>query len=264
MDNTHCTVPQPLPAFRIWGNLFFVGNQDAASYLLSTPEGLVLFDTNYPSATPQLLQSIRSCGFAPEEIRWILHTHGHYDHMGATTLLWQLSGARLFLGRADRDLLLARPELSLACEGGSDMDLRFLKSVEPLEDGQSLLLGDTVVKAVATPGHTPGAMSYFFSLSDGDTSCRVGLHGGAGLNTLTRTFQETYGVNWRGDFAASLEKLLHKPVDLFLGNHTAQNHTLQRLARLQRGEKNAFIDAAAWDCFLLNVQSQFRALSAKE
>ena len=93
---------QAAPAFQVFGNLYFVGNQDGASWLVESSEGLILFDTNYPTADALLMDSIWSLGFNPRDIAAIFHTHGHFDHMGATDLIKALSHASLILRTARR------------------------------------------------------------------------------------------------------------------------------------------------------------------
>lgn len=99
--------------FRIFGNLYFVGNQDVGAYLLNTSEGLILIDTTYPTTRALLIQSIWEAGFDPRNIRYILHTHGHFDHFGATDLIVSLSGAKTFLGAEDARMVPGAPGIGL-------------------------------------------------------------------------------------------------------------------------------------------------------
>lgn len=237
---------------QIFGNLYFVGNQDGASWLVKTGEGLVLFDTNYPTAAPLLLDSIWALGFDPRDITAIFHTHGHFDHFGATELLQALSGARTYLGLGDCRMFRQRPELALLQWGECAWQTLFTPDVE-VADGAVFVFGDTQIRAAACPGHSPGATSYFFNVTDGSRTFTAGLHGGAGLNTLCRDFREGYQVDWRADFLRSLDKAAELPVDIFLGNHTPQNHYAEKAARMDQGEKDAFIVPGEWKEFLRGV-----------
>ena len=108
--------------FRIAGNLYYVGNSDVSSHLIDTGQGLILLDTAFPQTVYLLLESIRRLGFNPDDIRLILHCHGHYDHFGGTRVLVELSrsrfqaGAKTALGEADIEILKERPDLSWAPE----------------------------------------------------------------------------------------------------------------------------------------------------
>jgi len=104
--------------FRIAGNLYYVGNSDVSSHLMDTGQGLILLDTAYPQTVYLLLESIRRLGFDPDDIRLILHCHGHYDHFGGTRALVELTGAKTALGEEDIEILKERPDLSWAPEYG--------------------------------------------------------------------------------------------------------------------------------------------------
>ena len=251
------------PAFRVFGNLYFVGNLDGASWLLETEEGLILFDTNYPTADCLLLNSIWSLGFDPAKIVAIIHTHGHFDHFGATALLKNLSGAKVYLGEADAEMFEKRPELS--CIG--DSRYAYLTLFEPdvrVKDGDRFTFGSTTLRAVSCPGHCPGATSWFFPVTDGERTYRVGLHGGAGLNTLCRDYREAHGVDWRESFLESIDKVIGEPVDIFLGNHTGQNNLMEKYGRMQAGEGNPFVDAGAWRAFLTDLRRRFLRMLEEE
>lgn len=242
-----------LPAFRVFGNLYFVGNRDGASWLLDAGEHLILFDTNYPTMDTLLIHSIWSLGFDPSKITDIIHTHGHYDHIGATGLLTHLSHAKTYLGEADARMFRERPELSYL-DHAQYTYLELFEADVAVCDGQCFTLGNTTLEAISTPGHCPGATSWFFPVTDGEKTYRVGLHGGAGLATIEKEYREQYGVDWRNDFLASIDKLKDQKVDIFLGNHTAQNHTEEKLERLKCGETEAFVDSSEWRRFLLELR----------
>jgi len=251
------------PAFRVFGNLYFVGNQDGASWLLDTSEGLILFDTNYPTAATLLLDSIWSLGFDPRNIIAIFHTHGHFDHFGATDLIKAISGAKTYLSQEDTRMFAERPELGLLQDSAYPYLKLFIPDVT-VHDNEKFRFGDTTIRCVTCPGHTPGATSYFFNITDGQKTLCAGLHGGAGLNTLCEEFRQEYGVDWRADFLDSLQKVRYEHVDIFLGNHTAQNDALAKYRNyLQTGE-NLFIDPTAWSAFLDRMRGLYDQMIAEE
>lgn len=267
IDKLHTMYTEPwkleAPAFRVFGNLYFVGNQDGASWLVDTGSGLILFDANYPTADTLLVDSIWSLGFNPRNLIAIFHTHGHFDHFGATALLKGLSGAKTYLGAADADMFIKQPELSCVSDSRNAWLPLFVPDVI-VQDGDEFSFGDTCIHAVACPGHSPGATSYFFNVTDGKRTLRVGLHGGAGLNTLCRDYRKAHHVDWQNDFAASIEKVLNEPVDIFLGNHTAQNHCLEKYRALQSGADNPFICKEDWKNFLKDLRERFHTMQEEE
>ena len=252
-----------MPAFRVFGNLYFVGNQDGASWLVDSGDGLILFDSNYPTMDALLIHSIWSLVFDPERITAIIHTHGHYDHIGATNLLKALSGAKTYLGRADAEMFAARPELSYM-DAVKNAYLELFDADVIVEDGQEFDIGSTHLRAVATPGHCPGATTWFFNVTDGVRTLTAGLHGGAGFNTVVKEYREKFGVDWRDDFFASLNKLKNEKADIFLGNHTAQNRAEEKYERLLAGERDAFVDPGEWRRFLDNLESDLQSVLQAE
>ena len=251
-----------MPAFRVAGNLYFVGNTSGASWLLDTAAGPVLFDTNYPTLAPLLLESIREAGFRPESVAAIFHTHGHYDHYGATDQIKALSGVPTYMSKADARMLRQRPEMGLAHLGKYIFPAPPVTDVE-LEDEDVITIGGVPIRCVTCPGHTPGAMSFFFPVTEDGKTYTAAIHGGSGLNTVARSFMEAYGVDWRQDFVNSIEKLMPEKVDIFLANHTKVCHTAQKYQQLLQGE-NAFIDSDLWQSFLKSLRDDFETMCLQE
>jgi len=236
--------------FRIAGNLYYVGNSYVSSHLIDTGDGLILLDTTFPQTVYLLLESVRSLGFNPNDIRFILHCHGHYDHIGGTRAIVELTGARTALGKEDIEVLRIRPELTWAPIYGVEFYETFDVDF-PLVNGQTISLGRTSIECVHTPGHTAGCMSYFFEIEDNGATYTVGIHGGPGLNTLTNEYLEKYNLplSRRTDYINSLQRLSERSVDIFIGAHPDQNDTLRKRGLIKDGQ-NPFVDKTAWPEFL--------------
>lgn len=251
--------------FRVFGNLYFVGTKPASAHLIDTGDGLVLLDSGYAETLYLVLDSIRELGYNPRELKYVLHSHGHIDHAGATRQLVELTGAKTAIGRADRDSVTGARDLSYAAELG----MRFEGTFEPdllLDDGDEIRLGNTVFRCLHTPGHTEGTMSWFFDVRDGERVLRAGTHGGVGMNSMRCAYLEKYGLplTLREDFRAGLRRLRGERVDVFIGNHQEQCDTLGKYARILRGETDAFADPAAWPAFLEKCEQNLDALLASE
>ena len=238
--------------FKIFGNLYFIGTEPASTHLIDTGDGLILLDTGYQHSMYLVLNNIWELGFSPYDIKYLIHTHGHIDHFGATRAFVELTGAKTFIGRPDEDYANGKLDLSYAKELG----MEFKETFEPdilIDDGDVIWLGNTEIKCVATPGHTPGAMSYFFNVTDGTETYRAGLHGGMGINTLSSEFLNQYALPFslRDDFRNSMLRLNQEKVDIFLGNHMQHNHTLAKANMLKDGNPHAFINPKEWQDYNL-------------
>ena len=238
--------------FKIFGNLYFIGTEPASTHLIDTGDGLILLDTGYQHSMYLVLNNIWELGFSPYDIKYLIHTHGHIDHFGATRAFVELTGAKTFIGRPDEDYANGKLDLSYAKELG----MEFKETFEPdilIDDGDVIQLGNTEIKCVATPGHTPGAMSYFFNVTDGTETYRAGLHGGMGINTLSSEFLNQYALPFslRDDFRNSMLRLNQEKVDIFLGNHMQHNHTLAKANMLKNGNPHAFINPNEWQDYNL-------------
>ena len=253
------------PPFRIFGNLYFVGTEPASTHIVDTGEGLIMFDSGYQHSLYLVIDGMHRLGLDPMDLKYIIHTHGHIDHLGATRALIEMTGAKTVLGLADRDYANGTLDLTYAKELG----MEFTETFEPdilWEDGDSLTLGNTTVTCVATPGHTPGALSFFFPVTDGVKTYRAGLHGGMGINTMSRKFLEKYNLSFdcREKFKAAMDRLCEEKVDIFLGNHMQHNHTAERYQLVMAGDTEAFVHPEEWAEYAIWAKQNLCQMEEKE
>ena len=253
-----------LEPFKIFGNLYFVGTKFVSSHIIDTGEGLILIDSQYPQTLYLLLENIRAVGLDPYDIKYILHSHGHYDHLGGTSALVDLIGCKTVIGRPDRDYANGTVDLTWAKELGHT----YYEMFEPdilADDGYVLELGNTRIRCVSTPGHTPGTLSFFFDVTDGKTTYAAAMFGGAGMNSLYNEFLDSYGLphSLRDDFLASLEKVRDEHVDIIVGNHPGDSQIIQKYPIFKAGEENPFIDPEAWRRRLDQFRERFEDMVAK-
>ena len=229
--------------FRMFGGLYFVGTRPASTHIIDTGDGLIMLDSGYPQSLYLVTEGIREMGFSPMDIKYIVHSHGHYDHLGATKALVELTGAKTFIGEQDVPYANGSVNLTWANELGYD----YVEAFEPdvaLRDGDTIELGNVCIKAIHTPGHTPGSMSYFFDLEENGRVVRAGTFGGVGVNTLRKSFLDKYNLPYsaREDFINSIKKIRDEKVDLNIGNHAHCNDTEGKYARMGKEADNPFID----------------------
>lgn len=230
--------------FRIIGNVYFIGTYQASSHLIDTGDGLILIDTGYENTLYLLVHAIWKLGFDPGDIRFIIHTHWHGDHTEGTKFLLPLTRAKTVIGVRDDDIVRDRNCFS------PDIIAK---------DGDTLSLGNTVIHFVETPGHTAGTISLFFDTQDYGRSYRVGMFGGAGANTLIKSFLATY-PDCRKDYLESLCRLRKEKVDVFIGNHTWNNDTEGKYQIMLATDTNPFIDREEWMRFLDYCQNRLEKL----
>lgn len=249
-----------LAPFHIFGNLYYVGDRKACQHLVDTGDGLILFDTGYGHEAHLLMDNIRTLGFRVEDIRIIVHSHGHYDHFGCTNAIKAVCGADVYMSRVDTQLLRQMPERSLIHGGPRPDDSIPWPDIE-LDDGDHIRLGNVDITCRLSPGHTDGTMSFFFDVTDSKDTYRVGYLGGIGYNGMYRQHNERYQLP-QDKFLAMLnttKKLWDEPVDITLGNHPAQNCTVEKRAwMLEHPGENPFIDKGCWQvqlkCLAENCQ----------
>ncbi len=243
--------------FQIFGNLYYVGDKKVCMHLIDTGDGLILFDTGYGHTTHLILESIRKLGFDPQDLRYIIQSHGHFDHFGSSDELRRLYGCKVFMSGVDTRLLRKNPELALVHLGPMRYGKIAWPDEEP-EDGDVITLGNTSIRCVLAPGHTYGTMAFFFDVTDGSRTLRAGYYGGVGTLTMYRQYCLDMGLP-EGKSEAMRQtvlKLWDEPVDILLGNHPSQNCTLEKRAWMLEHptEKNPFINPEAWHIFLSELE----------
>jgi metallo-beta-lactamase class B len=209
--------------------LYFVGNAGVSAWLVGTPEdGFVLFDalTSNEAAEQDIIGGMASLGLDPKDIKRFIISHGHGDHYGGHRYLVQTLGLPVEMSARDWELssrLGTHPRFGPAPQEGLTID-----------DGEQIVLGDTIINLYVTSAHTPGTISPIITVYDGGEPHRAILWGGTGLN---------FGPDPRQlrDYAASASRLrelsTQQGVDIFLSNHPARDGSDERMrALLDRGE----------------------------
>ena len=242
---------------RIFGNLYFVGTRPASTHVIDTGEGLILIDPGYQDSLYLVIHNMWEVGLNPKDIKYILITHCHMDHMNATQAIVELTGARVFFPKLDMPLLTGEI---------FHYDFKPLTPDVLIEDGDVISLGNTHIKCVATPGHTDGTTSYFFEVSDGKNTYRAGMHGGVGTNSLAKDFlvKNNLPFDCRDKYLDSLKKVENEQVDIFIGNHVHNNNTIGKLQQVREGVENAFLDPGEWKRFLERCRMSLLKMIASE
>ena len=179
--------PTTVPARAVWyaepakvfDNLYFVGGKIHTSWALTTSEGIIIIDTTYPYNSEELIiGGLERLGLDPGDIRYVVISHAHGDHIGGAQILQEKYGARVVMGRADWDLVETYPNRYSSMAPERDI---------VATDGMELTLGNTTLTIWETPGHTPGTLSYTFTVFDDGRPVNVAYSGGTAFNFVNST-----------------------------------------------------------------------------
>jgi metallo-beta-lactamase class B len=204
---------------KVFDNLLYVGMTEFSTWAVTTSEGIVIIDPIFDySVEDEVVDGLRRLGFDPADIRYVLISHGHYDHAGGAKLLQERFGARVLASAADWDLLE---------NNGASWSPR--RDIE-VADGQTLTLGDTTLEMYLTPGHTDGTISTLIPLRDGDVRHVAALWGG----TLFNFGPDAARFAAYAESAARFRELAEQAgADVLLSNHTDYDGSKEKLPAVE-------------------------------
>ena len=164
---------------KVFDNLYFVGGKLHSSWALTTSDGIILFDTIFPYNSEELIVGgLQKLGLNPKDIKYVVISHAHGDHIGGAEMLQTRYGARVVMGGPDWDLVAKYPNRYKTMAPKRDI---------VATDGMTITLGGTSVTIWATPGHTPGTLSYTFTVMDRGRPVNVAYSGGTAFNFVNNT-----------------------------------------------------------------------------
>lgn len=245
--------------FRIAGNLHYVGTAGIAAYLVTDPAGHILIDGALERSPAQIAANIRTLGFRVEDVRYLLSTHAHWDHVGGLAELKRLSGARLLASAGDKEALDTgrtsyRDDVGTFPAIGVD---------RVIADGEAIVLGGTRIVVHATPGHTRGGTSYALTVNEDGRD--LGVLIACSLTVANqRLADDPLYPDAARDFAASFARLTSLQADIFLGGHTGAFGFEEKRARLAAGDRFAFVDSAELSAQIARARAAFEEELARQ
>ena len=251
----------PFEPFQLFGNIYYVGTEGIAVYVIKTSQGLILMDTAMPQSTGTIKDSITKLGFKVADIKMILNSHAHIDHTGGFAELKKETGAQLVAGERDKPLL----------EGGyypgdeKNEDLAFppVKVDRVVKEGDTVTLGDTTLIAHATPGHSPGCTSWEMTVKDGDQSREV-LFFCSGTVALNRLVGQPTYPGIIEDYRATYAKVKAMKVDVLLGPHPEVYGMQAKRAQMKDGAPNPFVKPGELATYASGLSEEFDKQLAKQ
>ena len=247
---------RPYPPFRIAGNLYYVGTYDLACYLITTTRGNILINTGLAASAPQIKKNIEALGFKFSDIKILLTTQAHYDHMGAMAAIKKMTRAQLMVDEKDADVLVhgGSSDYALGIYGQS---FEPVKADRLLHDRDSIVLGDTHLIMLHHPGHTKGSCSFLLKVKDTQRSYTV-LIANLPSIIIDKKFSEvsTY-PNIAEDYAYTLAAMKNLSFDIWVASHASQFHLHDKHKPGDSYNPSAFIDRKGYDAELNNLQKQY-------
>jgi metallo-beta-lactamase class B len=246
----------PFPPHRVIDNVYYVGTEALGSFLITTPAGHVLVNSDFESTVPSLQRNVATLGFKFADIKILLGSHAHGDHMEGDALVKQLTGARIMAMAEDVAALRSmRP-------GGKEHPIDRI-----LHDGDQVELGGTTLVAHLTPGHTKGCTSWGLSVAENGRRYDALIVCSFGVNDNYTLVGNADYPNIVSDYVATFAKARALPVDVFLGSHGTFYGLAAKYAALEKrgpGDPNPFIDHAGYLEHIAAQEQRFQKMLATQ
>ena len=255
---------EPFPPFRIAENLYYVGSKGLANYLITTPQGHILINSDLEANVPLIRASIELLGFKFSDVKVLLISHAHWDHDAGSAKLKELTGAAYMVMDADVSVV----------ESGGRNDFHYASDTSTwyprtrvdrvLHDGDEVKLGDAVLVAHLTPGHTKGCTTWTLTVRDGGKTLNAVIIGSPNVNQGYKLVDNAKYPTIAEDFERMFRVLESLPCDLFLGAHGSYFGLDAKYARFKAGASDAFVDPKGCAAFIAEKEVAFRSELAKQ
>jgi len=248
------------PAHRVIGNVYYVGSRELASYLITTPQGHILINSGMETSVPQIQASVASLGFRFADIKILLDSHAHLDHVAGNLRVRQLTGAKVMVMRGDQGIV------SSGGKGDFQYSMRWPACPvdRVLSDGDVVTLGDVRLVAHLTPGHTRGCTTWTLVVNDNGKPLNVVIVGSPNVNPGYRLVGNTVYPQIADDFARTFRVLRALPCDVFLGAHGSYYGMPEKYERIGKGSANPFLDPAGYQAYVAGTEKAFREKLSKQ
>ncbi len=255
---------EPFPPHKVVGNVYFVGSQGLASYLITSPEGHILINSSLEASVPQIKESIEKLGFRYNDVKVLLISHAHWDHCAGSWLIKEQTGAKYMV--MDADVAGIEDGGRSDFEYGKDANSHFkpVKVDRVLHDGDEVKLGGNVLVAHLTPGHTKGCTTWTWKAREGTKDYQVVVVGSPNANNGYRLVDNELYPKIAADFELTFRTLNSLKCDIFLGAHGDYYGMPAKVARMKKNGPNQFLDPDGYKAYVADRERAFRTELKKQ
>jgi metallo-beta-lactamase class B len=255
---------KPFPPHRIAGNLYYVGSEELASYLIVTPKGNILINSSLESSVPLIRRSIEQLGFKFSDTKILLISHAHYDHCAGSAKVKRLTGAKYYVMDADVPVVESGGKADFHYGADPSMQFPRAKVDRVLHDGDTVQLGGVVLTAHKTAGHTKGTTTWTMDLPHYGKILHVVIVGSPNVNPGYKLVANQIYPQIAEDYKHGFEVLKNLPCDIFLGAHGGYYDLVGKYARRKKGERGVFIDPDGYKAYIADREQAFKAELARQ
>lgn len=248
----------PFPPHKIADNLYYVGSEGLASFLVTSPQGHILINSNLESEVPQLKASVEKLGFRFEDVKILLISHAHWDHNAGSAKIKELTKAKYMVMDADVPEILDGGKSNFQYGRDPQSLVRPTTVDRILHDGDTVRLGGNTLTAHLTPGHTKGCTTWTLTVKDGGKSYNAVIIGSPNVNTGYKLLDNPAYPGMAADFEKTFKVLKSLPCDLFLGAHGAYYGLAAKYPKLKSGGANPFVDPSGYQAYVAEREQAFR------
>ena len=255
---------EPFPPFKIGGNLYYVGSKGLANYLITTPHGHILINSDLEENVPLIRASVEQLGFKFTDIKILLISHAHWDHNAGSDTIKKLTGAKYMVMDADVPVV----------ESGGKTDFQYgtvasslylpTKVDRVLHDGDEVTLDSTVLVAHLTPGHTKGCTTWTMKLQEGGKTYNAVIIGSPNVNPGYKLVNNAKYPQIATDYERMFRVLKSLPCDIFLGAHGSYFDLERKYERLKENALAPFVDPEGYKKYVADKEQAFKTEFAKQ
>ena len=255
---------EPFPPFKIAGNLYYVGSKGLANYLITTPEGHILINSDLEQNIPLIRASVEKLGFKFTDIKILLISHAHWDHNAASDAIKKLTGAKYMV--MDEDVSVVESGGKTDFQYGSEASSLYppTKVDRVLHDGDEVKLGGSVLVAHLTPGHTKGCTTWTMKVQEGGKTYNVVIIGSPNVNPGYKLVNNTAYPQIADDYEKMFRVLKSLPCDIFLGAHGSYYDLETKYTRWKQSGVAAFVDPEGYKNYVAEREQAFKRELAKQ